>query len=180
MHFEHKAFEQLVHKKEPAEKKKKQKVKPKEKAIPEEGFAFLAWSNASTSSSGRRWPKCDTRLRRSALSAGGAHPLYRCEHFHSLVPLKRRQLVKDKGLCMVCYSVAHEACDCHLTNYKCWFGCNSRHHSDLHVTAEDYKRWREMNKPPPPSGIPAGPEAELSNLIYSMDLEEQQEPNTLV
>ena len=174
-YFKHKEFEALQEKKPKEAKKRKEKNEAKEKSEP--AFAFLADSETSTTSAGEDTGEVRYQTNEPCPKCNGAHQLYRCKAFFYLVPLERRRFVNDKNLCMVCYGPGHEARDCKFTTYKCKFGCKSRHNSDLHVSAEDYKKLRESLKSS--KGRPQGPRKELSNLVYSMDPPETEEPDVL-
>ena len=171
MHFKHKAFEELQEKKPKPVKAGAKKAQAK--GGTGEAFAFPADSEATTSSAGEEVAEVRYQTQEACPQCQGSHPLYKCEKFYNLLPLKRRQLLQKRGLCLVCYSSGHEARECKFTTYKCRFGCKSRHNSDVHLTAEDYQTWSERSKAPPRD--PVGPEAELANLVYSMDAELQGE-----
>ena len=153
MHFKHKAFEEL-------QEKKPKAVKAGAKKTPTKGglgeaFAFLADSEATTSSAGEEAAEVRYQTQEACPQCQGPHPLYKCEKFYNLLPLRRRQLLQKRGLCLVCYSSGHEARECKFTSYKCRFGCKSRHNSDVHLTAEDYQTWSEKSKAP--QGTRLGP-----------------------
>ena len=169
MHFKHKAFEELQEKKPKHVMAGAKKTQAKGGA--EEAFAFLADSETTTSSASEEVAEVRYQTQEACPQCQGPHPLYKCERFYNLLPLKRR-LLQKRGLYLVCYSSGHDARECKFTTYKCRFGCKSRHNSDVHLTAKDYQTWIEKRAPP---RDPVGPEAELANLVYSMDAELQGE-----
>ena len=181
-HFKHKEFEALQEKTPKEAKKKRDKTEAKEKHEP--AFAFLAESETSSTSAGEEVSEVRYQTHEPCPKCNGSHQLYKCEAFFYLVPLERRKFVRNKKLCMVCYGPGHEARECKFTSYKCKFGCKSRHNSDLHVSAEDYRKLREGSKSPKdephgPREEPHGPREELSNLVYSMDSPGPEEPDAL-
>ena len=170
MHFKHKEFEELLEKKPKEGKKKGKPIKPK--AREEEAFAFLADSETTTSS-GEEVAEVHYQTQERCPHCQGTHTLYKCEGFYNLLPLQRRKYVHERKLCLVCYGPGHQAEECRFTSYKCRFGCKSRHNIDVHITAEDYKKWKE-SKEQPAQG-PSGPAGELSSLVYSMDQQAEKE-----
>ena len=179
MHFKHKAFEELVGKKAQPEKKGPS-AKPKQKNQPEGAFVFFAESDSSTEASREEVGDVRYQMQEQCLKCQGSHPLYKYEKFYLLTTLSRREFVKGKGLCLICYSPSHEARDCRLTAYKCRFGCKSKHNSNLHVTLQEYKQLKHthgasLTKDQPEE--PKGPGEELSNLVYSMEHPDPEDPD---
>ena len=147
--------------------KKKKKEKAKKPKAPKEAFAFLADSETTSSSNGEEVKQVRYQTQENCAKCQGAHPLYRCEAFFFLPPMARRQFILEKKLCLVCYRPNHTAKDCRFVNYKCRFGCKSRHNTDLHVSLEDYKKLRAERTAN--SKGPEGPNEELAHLVSSMD-----------
>ena len=176
-HFKHKAFEDLIDKKPPSEKK----GKPKPKKESQEAWAFLADSETA-SSSGDEADEVHYQTHERCPECQGAHPLYKCEAFFMKPPLQRRLLVTRWDLCLVCYGPGHNARDCRFTMYKCHFGCRSRHNKDLHLTEEEFKKFVEANTEARSSRAQEDASAQLTNLVYSMDQSqsgEEEDDNVL-
>ena len=165
MHFKHKEFEELRDKSSGEKNKKKEKARKKK--TPEEAFAFLAESETTSSSTGEEVPQVRYQTQENCAKCQGPHPLYKCEAFFFLLPVARRKFILEKELCLVCYGPNHVARNCRFVNYKCRFGCKSRHNTDLHVSAEDYKRLRTEQAAS--MREPEGTNEELAHLVSSMD-----------